>query len=102
MCELGPYETKDLVLVIQTPMKASSRDLLAKLQITHVADACEPKSFVEKRVGPVIETRSVAIEKTLQVLLCGKLQNPVLTCVKSIANSIMKGVSVIPIAAKLN
>jgi len=102
VCELGPHETKDLVLVISTPMQASTGNLLAKLQIAHIADDDEPKTFVEKRVGPVIERRLVPIEKTLEVLLCGKLQNPVLMCLKSITNAVVRGATVIPIAAKLN
>ena len=56
-------------------MQASCSDLLAKLQITHVPEDSEPQQIVEKRVGASanIETRSLAIEKTMTVVLCGKL-----------------------------
>ena len=36
------------------------------------------------------------------MLLCGKLQNPVLQCLKGIANPAFENATVIPIVAKLN
>ena len=42
------------------------------------------------------------MEKTKTVLLCGKLQNPVLTCLKGITHPNFENATVIPIVAKLN
>ena len=42
------------------------------------------------------------MEKTKTVLLCGKLQNPVLTCLKGITHPHFENATVIPIVAKLN
>ena len=86
MTHLGPNESTDLVVVLQSPMKASCADLIAKLAITHVPSDDEASSFIEKRVGDSLETRPLQVEKKMTVLLCGKLQNPVLTCLKSITN----------------
>ena len=101
MTHLGPNESTDLVVVLQSPMKASCADLIAKLAITHVPSDDEASSFVEKRVGDSLESRPLQVEKKMNVLLCGKLQNPVLTCLKSITNPAQDDCTVIPIVAKI-
>lgn len=71
---LGPKETKDFVVVLQTPMTVSQRDLFAKLVLTHVPETTA-QSIVEKRIGANFNLLSKPLEVThsLSVLLCGRL-----------------------------
>lgn len=62
----------------------------------------EPTSFVEKRVSIGLEPRALTIEKTKTILLCGRLQNPVLQCMRGLSNTSFENATVIPIVAKLN
>ena len=48
---LAPKEQKDIVVVVQTPMRASCSDMLAKLELTNIpAETDAQQSFVEKRL----------------------------------------------------
>lgn len=101
---LAPGEAQGFVIALQTPMSASCADLLAKLVLTHIPDEAEQtqRTIVEKRIGncnPKVESRRLAIQRKMDVLLCGKLQNPVVQCLKSITT--VNDIPVIPLAAKL-
>lgn len=90
-------------------MSASRSDLLAKLVLSNIIEEADQKAFVEKRIrdsDSSIEKREVGVNHSMQVLLCGKLQNPVLTCPKAITcpsptNMLDINIPVIPIVAKL-
>ena len=98
-------------------MSASRSNLLAKLVLSKVLDLADQKSVVEKRIrnsDSTIEKRKLVVNQSLSVILCGRLENPVLTCPKAItcqgASKIPKKVGsaavdtapvVIPIVAKL-
>ena len=87
MFTLAPYDKKDFVVVLQTPMAASRSDMLAKLVLSKVLDSEDQKATVEKRIrnsDSTIEKRQLVIKQSLSVILCGRLENPVLTCPKAI------------------
>ena len=100
---LAPHEKKDFVIVLQTPMQASRSNMTAKLELSKILDHDDQKAVVEKRIrnsDSTIEKRPLVIHQSMTVLLCGKLQNPVLTCPKAITCS-PQSIPVIPIVAKL-
>ena len=94
-------------------MAASTSNLVAKLLISHIPeDQDAPKSHTEKRiVGNCfkVQSKQIDVERTLTVLLCGRLHNPVLTCQKMITNKALgfagphgEAISVIPLVAKMS
>ena len=50
MFTLAPYDKKDIVVVLQTPMAASRSNMLAKLALSKVLDPDDQKAVVEKRI----------------------------------------------------
>lgn len=68
------------MVVLQTPMSVSQSNLLGQLVLTHVPD--KTQSFVEKHIGSDYEiaSKSLEVTRSLSVILCGRLQNPVLMC----------------------
>ena len=77
--------------------------MLAKLVLTHVPDKTS-SSIVEKRIGAnfAVHAKTIEVTHSITVLLCGRLQNPVLTCQKAISDPIRDNISVIPLVAKVN
>lgn len=59
--QLAPFESREFVVVLQTPMTISSAEMLSKFQITHVPSEDEPSTFVEKRLSKGLESRPLAI-----------------------------------------
>lgn len=66
-------------------MNASTCNMLAKVILSHVPDSSDRlravKGFIEKRIGSAsttIEEHSMEVQHEIQIILCGKLQNPVL------------------------
>ena len=88
-------------------MKVAQSDMLAKLQLSHIPaeeELARRKPIVEKRIGNssgAIERRQIQVERQMTVLLCGKLQNPVLVCQKSIQSKDINNIPVIPLVAKI-
>lgn len=77
--------------------------MTARLLLSKILDDDDQKACVEKRIRNCdsgIEKRDLVIEQTMQVLLCGRLQNPVLACPKAITCT-SQDIPVIPIVAKL-
>ena len=61
--------------------------MLAKLILSKVLDTEDQKAVVEKRIrnsDQTIEKRKLVIKQSISVILCGRLENPVLTCPKAI------------------
>ena len=113
---LAPFDKRDIVVVLQTPMAASRSNMLAKLVLSKVLDPDDQKAVVEKRIrnsDSTIEKRQLVIKQSMSVILCGRLENPVLTCPKAITcpglgskqltmgGNAMEAPTVIPIVAKL-
>ena len=98
-------------------MSASRSNLLAKVVLSKILDHEDQKAVVEKRIrnsDSTIEKRKLVINQSLNVILCGRLENPVLICPKAITcqgsskvskNSVREAAEmtpvVIPIVAKL-
>jgi len=83
-------------------MAVSCCDMLAKINITHIPDDGEADSFVQKNIGQGLSKSVQTFERTMQVVLCGKLQNPVLVCQKGITSKTNHQIPVIPLVAKIN
>jgi hypothetical protein len=87
-------------------MNASMSNMLAKVILSHEPDtgsSLERSIFVEKRIASsiaAIKEHSMEVQREIQIILCGKLQNPVLACRRAIH---LPGseVSVIPLVARL-
>ena len=76
-------------MIIKAPVNFPKKrgDLLSHLILTHIPDAQEvSKERVEKRIGEggMIEKRSMSVKRETKVILCGKLENPTLFCLKGI------------------
>ncbi len=99
---LNAFESKEFIVVLQTPMTASCSDMLAKIQLQHIKEDEEPMSFVQKRIDNGIQKSMQAFKKVMEVILCGKLQNPVLICQKSITSKTNQHIPVIPLVAKIS
>ena len=98
---LAPHDHFDLIVVIKTPQKPSHCELLSKLRIKHLVEGRGEEEVREKRVSrdSIVSENTMAVQRETSVLLLGKLEDPVLTCLKSIRNEKV-GHTVIPIAVK--
>ena len=86
-------------------MAASRSNLLAKLVLSKILDEADQKAKVEKRIrnsDSTIQKHRLVVNQSMDVILCGRLENPVLTCPKAISCPSAAGSPVvIPIVAKL-
>ena len=80
--KLGAFESQAFVIVLQAPMTASCFDMMGKLTLNLIPDDNDRKALIEKRIvgnsKSKIERRQLEVQRQMEVLLCGKLQNPVL------------------------
>ena len=78
-----------LIVVLKTPVKTKG-DLLSRLRIT------SPRITREINLSTGEAKRN---SQYLEVLLCGKLQNPIVRCLRSL-HDCQSGNTIIPIAVK--
>ena len=108
-CTIAPKETLRLIVVLQTPMTVSCADLFAKLIICHIPDREDSDfgdKYTVKRIGgsrsSLVQKHDETVSRTTSILLCGRLQNPVLVCQKAITSTTLDNIPVIPLAAKIS
>ena len=75
--------------------------MIAKLKLRHIPDS--DAAIEEKHIGSQgqILTKKYETNHSMNVILCGKLQNPVLTCPRSISAPELGNFPIIPLVAKL-
>ena len=91
--DIEPGDSQSIVVVLKTPVCTKPLDMLSSLKIT-----CIGISFIQKQ----LETgRRRLQEQSKEVLLCGRLENPVVLCQKALINLDLKQ-SYIPLAVRKN
>ena len=104
MFELNPFERQTFLIIIKAPVNFSKKksNLLSHLILTHIPDEQDlAAERIEKRVGDdgKIEISKVSIRREMKVILCGKLENPTLFCLKGIKEDGIDA-STIPLVAR--
>ena len=102
--ELNPFERQTFLIIVKAPIDFPKKkgNLLSHLILTHVPEEQDLESErTEKRVGDdgKIEISRVSIRREMKVILCGKLENPTLFCLKGIKEDGIDA-STIPLVAR--
>ena len=102
--ELNPFESQTFLIIVKAPVNFPKKkgNLLSHLILTHVPGEQDLESErTEKRIGlnGKIKTSKVSIRRELRVILCGKLENPTLFCLKGIKEDGVDA-STIPLVAR--
>ena len=104
MFELGPFESQTFLIIVKAPVNFSKKN--ANL-ITHLILNLVPEERdlqperTEKRISQdgKIESSKVSIQREMKIILCGKLENPTLFCLKGIKEEGVDA-STIPLVAR--
>jgi len=82
---LPPADSLELIVVIKAPMK-SAFNMLSFIKIAHITEEDKQQTFVEKRIGKdfSISSQRVEVQRSMKVMVLGKLENPTLKCIKAI------------------
>jgi len=77
-----------MIVVVKAPLTGSF-NMLSFIKISHVTEEDKKQTFVEKRIGKdfKISSKRVEVNRSMKVMILGKLENPTLKCVKAIAIS---------------
>lgn len=102
--QLEPFESQTFLIIVKAPVNFSKKqgNLLSHLVLSEVPDEQDLESErTEKRIGQngKIETSIVSIQRQMKVILCGKLENPTLFCLKGIKEAGVEA-STIPLVAR--
>ena len=76
--ELEPGQTQSIIVVLRTPVVTKAIDMLTSLKIT-----CSGISFIQKQLE---SGRRKLMEQSKEIFMCGRLENPIVICQKSLIN----------------
>lgn len=98
--EIEGEQECEVLVVLQTPMGLTKSNLISQITLSHVPDHKDGAKYTQKRIGvnsEVLSERKSGVTST-QVLICGKLHNPAVTCTKALKSSASS--AVIPLCVR--
>ena len=94
---LGPYETSTFLIIVKAPVQFPRKkgNLISHLLLNLIPEEEDMKAErTEKRINEdgTIDTKQVSINRQMKVILCGKLENPTLSCLKGLNEFTEQGI----------
>ena len=81
MVKIEPKQTRQFLVILTASINVQKANIVSKLYLHHIQEG-DPAKVIEKRIsdGGKISKHAVNVNKTMEVLLCGKHQNPTVIC----------------------